>query len=144
MASTGPSVPPLTPEQARYMLDEYAVLVAQGCPLGTEIGIDLQSYHIDELFRGIKMIPPGPHYVYTASQGAYGDTASRVGFMHFFKPREIVIRQWNEAAEELHERHRISDISGANADAVIAASEAAGKAKMEEKRIRENLLQLDR
>lgn len=126
----------MTAERARHLLAEYAVLVAHGCPVGTELGIDLQTYRIDERFRGIKMIPPGPHYVYTASRGAYGDTdATRVGFMHFFKPREIVVRQWCEAAEELHERHRTGDAPQTAAEAAAAAAEA--------ERIRDNLMQLD-
>lgn len=118
----------MSPELAQQLLAAGAVLIVAGCPVGTEFGIDLNAYRIDERFRGVKMIPPGVHYVYTASQGAYGDTALRTGFMHFFQPGEVVIRQWDAAAEELHERQAVS----------------AEASRTESDRIRSNLQELDR
>lgn len=121
------AIPPaMSPELAQQLLANGAILIVAGCPVGTEFGIDLGAYRVDERFRGVKMIPPGPHYVYTASQGTYGDSALRVGFMHFFQPQEIVIRQWNAEAEELHERN------------------GSGDAGVEAERIRANLKELDR
>lgn len=125
-AATTPAA--MSPELAQQLLAAGAVLIVSGCPVGTEFGIDLNAYRIDERFRGVKMIPPGVHYVYTASQGTYGDTALRTGFMHFFQPGEVMIRQWDEAAEELHERRAPS----------------AEAAAAERDRIRGNLKELDR
>lgn len=115
----------LDPELAKKLFNEGAVLIIAGVPVGTEFGIDLCSYTIGENFRGVKMIPPGAHYVYCASRGPYGDVAPRVGFVHFFKGNEIVVREWDNANEELRER-RITDPD------------------LEKRQIRENLLHLDK
>lgn len=117
--------PELNQEVAKRLFEEGAVLIITGIPLGTEFGIDLSSYEIGERFRGIKMIPPGPHYIYCASRGPYGDIAPRVGFLHYFKSKEILVKEWNNEDEELTER-RTSD------------------PELEKSRIRENLKDLDR
>lgn len=112
-------------EMARKLFEEGALLIVAGIPTGTEIGVDLNSNIADEMFRGIKMIPPGPHFVHTAAEGAYGDTASRVGFIHFYKRQEIVIREWNDQTEELRERSQRN-------------------IELDQKRIRDNLAELDK
>lgn len=112
-------------ELARHLFAEGAILIVAGCLPGTEFGIDLNTYIVDEKFRGVKMIPAGPHYVYTASQGPYGDSALRVGFLHYFQPQEIVIREWDTEKEELRVRTK-------------------GDTALEIQRIRENIKELDR
>lgn len=91
-------------EMAQKLYEEGALLLIAGLPKGTEFGVDTFSNKVDEMFRGIKMIPPGPHFIYTAAQGEYGDTAARVGFIHYFKKQEIVIYEWNDETEELKPR----------------------------------------
>ncbi|GAB0094964.1 protein AAR2 homolog [Sergentomyia squamirostris] len=86
---------------ALHRFQHGAFLIIAGVPPKTEFGIDCCKYVIDEKFRGVKMIPAGPHFVYCASVGPFGDVASRVGFMHYFREREIVIREWDPAKEEL-------------------------------------------
>ena len=49
---------------AQKLFIEGAVLVLLDMPLGSEFGIDCNSWNIGERFRGIKMIPPGVHFVY--------------------------------------------------------------------------------
>lgn len=95
-------------EMARILFEEGALLIIAGVPSGTEIGLDLSPNKVDEMFRGIKMIPPGPHFVYTAAEGIYGDTAARVGFIHYFKKQEIIIREWDANTEELRPRPNAS------------------------------------
>lgn len=112
-------------EMAQKLFEEGALLIIAGLPTGTEFGVDLNSNKVDEMFRGIKMIPPGPHFVYTAAEGVYGDTAARVGFIHFFKRQEILIREWNQETEELKPRP----------DANV---------QLDETRIRENLSDVDK
>lgn len=94
----------MPPELARQLFEQGAFLIIAGVPVKTEFGIDLCSYSVGEKFRGVKMIPPGPHFVYTAAQGPYGDTSSRIGFIHYFKSQEIVIREWDNEKEELRVR----------------------------------------
>ncbi|XP_063701915.1 protein AAR2 homolog [Culicoides brevitarsis] len=95
-------------QTARVLFENCAFLIIAGVPRATEFGMDFSSHQIDENFRGMKLIPEGPHYVYCASQSPYGDVGARVGFMHYFKPKEIVIREWDPDKEEL--RHRRQDL----------------------------------
>lgn len=114
----------MTPDLAAYLMAEGALLIIAGVPEGTQFGIDLNSQTVAERFRGVKMIPEGPHYVFTASQGPYGDTALGVGFFHYFKRKEILIREWDAEKEELRVRTK-------------------GDAEYEKQKIRENLKILD-
>ncbi|XP_065090207.1 protein AAR2 homolog [Ochlerotatus camptorhynchus] len=115
----------MSPEGALKLFENGAVLIIAGVPPGTEFGIDQSSFLVGEDFRGVKMIPEGVHFVYCASQGPYGDAAPRVGFVHFFKRGEIVVREWDNDKEELKLRIH-DDVVG------------------EVGRIRENLKNLDR
>uniref|UniRef100_A0A6P4E3Z3 Protein AAR2 homolog n=1 Tax=Drosophila rhopaloa TaxID=1041015 RepID=A0A6P4E3Z3_DRORH len=116
---------PMDPQLALRLLADGGVLAIAGVPEGTEFGIDLCAYTIGPDFRGVKMIPPGVHYVWCSSRGPYGDAAPRVGFVHFFHPNEIVVREWDHELEELRPRR-------------IAEPE------VERDRIRKNLAQLER
>lgn len=49
---------------AQRLLVEGATLVMLDVPVGTEFGIDLKSWNTLDSFKGIKMIPPGFHYVH--------------------------------------------------------------------------------
>jgi A1 cistron-splicing factor AAR2 len=49
---------------ARQLLLEGATLVFLDVPRGTEFGIDMKSWNTGDKFRGVKMIPPGLHYIY--------------------------------------------------------------------------------
>lgn len=51
-------------ETARLMFEEGGTLVLLGMPYGTEFGIDMNSWNIAEKFKGVKMIPPGLHFIY--------------------------------------------------------------------------------
>ncbi|XP_054747077.1 protein AAR2 homolog [Anastrepha obliqua] len=114
----------MEPGLAKQLFASGAVLVITGTPVGTEFGIDLCNYKIGEKFRGVKMIPPGPHYIWCASCGPYGDVAPRVGFVHFFKSEEVVVREWNERDEEMQESQ-------------------SNDRELEKKRIRDNLKEFD-
>ena len=40
------------------------MLVMLGMPPGTEFGIDTNTWNVGEKFKGVKMIPPGLHFIY--------------------------------------------------------------------------------
>lgn len=54
----------LSQDFAQRLFIEGAALVLLNVPLGTEIGIDLKSWNAGDKFKGIKMIPPGLHFIY--------------------------------------------------------------------------------
>lgn len=88
-------------DTAVQLFEEGAFILITNVPQGSEFGIDLSSYKTAENFRGVKMIPPGVHFIYTACQGPYGDSAPRVGYLHYFKSKEIQLFTWNEEKEHL-------------------------------------------
>ena len=49
---------------ARRLFAEGAVLVLVDVPERTEVGIDYNCWTVGPRFRGIKMIPPGFHFVF--------------------------------------------------------------------------------
>ena len=51
-------------DTARVLFREGAVLLFLNMPEGSEFGIDYNSWTVGPKFRGVKMIPPGIHYIY--------------------------------------------------------------------------------
>ena len=49
---------------AQSLFHEGATLIFTDVPKGTEFGIDCNVWTVDHKFKGIKMIPPGIHFVY--------------------------------------------------------------------------------
>ena len=54
----------IEPEVALRLFEDGATIIFLDVPVTTEIGIDFQSWNTAEKFKGIKMIPPGVHYIY--------------------------------------------------------------------------------
>jgi A1 cistron-splicing factor AAR2 len=54
----------LEPELANRLFDEGSFLILKDVPRGTLIGMDMQSWNTGDKFMGIKLIPPGIHFVY--------------------------------------------------------------------------------
>lgn len=84
---------------AKRLLVEGATFVFLGVPVGTQFGIDMKSWATGEKFKGVKMIPPGIHFVYYSATNKHGDVAPRVGFMHDFKRSEFVVKKWDSESE---------------------------------------------
>lgn len=51
-------------ELAKRLLVEGATLVLLDVPQGTDFGVDMKSWNTGEKFKGVKMIPPGFHYIH--------------------------------------------------------------------------------
>ena len=51
-------------EVARRLFAEGAALVLLDVPERTEVGIDYNCWNVGPRFKGIKMIPPGFHFVF--------------------------------------------------------------------------------
>ena len=86
---------------AQRLLVEGAVLVVLNVPIGTEFGIDLKSWNTADHFKGIKMIPPGFHYVHYSAVNEFGEATPKIGFLHIFKKSEFLVKQWDAKEEEL-------------------------------------------
>lgn len=107
-------------------MDQYACLIVTGAPDCTEFGIDLLAISITNEFRGVKLIPAGPHFVYSSAKDSFGNSSTaRNGFLHFFKAGEVFVKEWNQEMEELQDRTK-------------------GNLELEKQRIKEHLKDLDR
>ena len=54
----------MDPELAKRLFAEGGVLVLLDVPERTEFGIDYNCWNVGPKFKGVKMIPPGLHFVY--------------------------------------------------------------------------------
>lgn len=86
---------------AQKVLVEGAMLIVLNVPVGTEFGIDLKSWNTADRFKGIKMIPPGFHYVHYSAVDEFGETAPKIGFLHTFKKSELLVKCWDPNKEDL-------------------------------------------
>lgn len=58
-------------EDALKLVKQGASLLLLAVPPGTSFGIDQQMFVVGPNFKGVKMMPPGPHFIY------YSAAASR-------------------------------------------------------------------
>ena len=92
----------MDPAVAKKLFKEGAAVVMIDVPPGTEFGIDMNSWNVGEKFMGIKMIPPGIHFVYYSSVNIkHKSVAPRTGFFYNFNRSEIVVRKWDKESEEI-------------------------------------------
>eukprot|EP01114_Cavostelium_apophysatum_P014427 TRINITY_DN3745_c0_g1_i6.p1 TRINITY_DN3745_c0_g1~~TRINITY_DN3745_c0_g1_i6.p1 ORF type:complete len:380 (+),score=57.02 TRINITY_DN3745_c0_g1_i6:82-1140(+) len=76
-------------------------LLCLDVPERTELGIDLYVFHCGPKFKGIKLIPPGLHFVYFSGQGNQGGQgAPRTGFFLYLKSGQTEVRRWNPQTED--------------------------------------------
>lgn len=86
---------------AQRLFFEGATLVLLDVPEGTEFGIDLKSWNVGPKFKGIKMIPPGFHYVHYSMVNEFGEAAPKIGFFYIFEKNELLVRRWDKTKEEI-------------------------------------------
>ena len=95
-------------ELAQQLFDKGAILVMTNLPshLLLEFGIDFNAWQTGPKFKGLKLIPPGLHYVhYSVQSKQQGQSQSiaqqslRSGFFHDFKSGELMVRKWNNDQE---------------------------------------------
>lgn len=94
----------MDPDLARKLFFEGATLVILGVPEGTEFGIDLNSWEAGPRFRGVKMVPPGLHFIHYSVKrlrGAAGETGPRSGIFFFLEQRAIHLLQFDAQREEM-------------------------------------------
>lgn len=82
-------------ETAKHLFEEGGIFVALDVPPETDFGIDIKSWTTGDQFKGIKMIPPGFHFIHYSAVNKHGDTAPRVGFFHFFNKSELLVKRWS-------------------------------------------------
>lgn len=94
---------------ANDLFEAGALFIFLDVPLNTEFGIDYNCWRTGENFKGVKMIPPGIHFVYYNVTDKYGNVGLRNGFFHDFKFKEIVAKKWDPKTESIDENYKFSD-----------------------------------
>ncbi|XP_023220416.1 protein AAR2 homolog [Centruroides sculpturatus] len=93
----------IDPDLGKKLFEEGATFIFLDVPPGTEFGIDMSVFYVADKFRGVKMIPPGLHFIYYSGVSKYGQSAPRTGFFHVFSPKEVLVRKWNKFDETMSE-----------------------------------------
>ena len=89
-------------ELAKNLVKEGATFVLKNVPKGSEFGIDMVSYNVGDKFKGLKMIPPGLHFINYSAVSAYDNSvAPRSGFFHFFSAKEMLVKSWDVQGEDV-------------------------------------------
>ncbi|KAJ1666764.1 hypothetical protein IW140_002355 [Coemansia sp. RSA 1813] len=97
-------------DTARTLFSQGACLVILDAPQGIEFGIDLDTWETGPLFNGLKMIPPGIHYIHYSANDKHGETGMRCGFFHAFGLGELVVRRWDAQTEQLNDLNTAEDV----------------------------------
>ncbi|CAE7933669.1 AAR2 [Symbiodinium sp. KB8] len=90
----------IDPAVALQLAKHGGSLLCLDVPPGTQIGIDLATYTVGGKFKGIKMIPPGVHFVSFAAVSKEGDMAPRTGRFLWFQQGQVHAWRWNPATED--------------------------------------------
>ncbi|KAL5573907.1 hypothetical protein UlMin_023504 [Ulmus minor] len=89
-------------EMALELVKHGVTLLLLDVPQHTLIGIDTLVFTVGPAFKGIKMIPPGPHFVYCSSSTRDGKEFSPItGFFVDAGPSEVIVRKWDQQEERL-------------------------------------------
>jgi A1 cistron-splicing factor AAR2 len=88
-------------ETAKHLVENGATFILLDLPVNSEFGIDYNCWRVGEQFKGIKMIPPGIHYIYYSSvDGTNGQVSCvRNGFFYDFKLKEVYAKKWDAKNE---------------------------------------------
>ncbi|XVF81878.1 hypothetical protein PTKIN_Ptkin15bG0191100 [Pterospermum kingtungense] len=89
-------------EKALELVKSGATLLLLDVPQYTLIGIDTQVFSAGPAFKGIKMIPPGVHFVFYSSSTRDGKEFSPIiGFFIDAGHSQVVVHMWDKQEERL-------------------------------------------
>ncbi|KAI8825683.1 A1 cistron-splicing factor [Fimicolochytrium jonesii] len=89
-------------QTANALFEKGALLLFLDAPPNMEFGVDCYSWVTGPKFKGLKLIPPGLHFIYYSAHNKHGDTAAvRTGFWRRFEAGQVVVKRWNNADEDV-------------------------------------------
>ncbi|KAK7276275.1 hypothetical protein RIF29_17413 [Crotalaria pallida] len=89
-------------ETALELVKHGVTLLLLDVPQYTLVGVDTQVFSVGPAFKGIKMIPPGTHFVYYSSSTRDGKEFSPIiGFFIDVGPSQVIVRKWDQQEERL-------------------------------------------
>eukprot|EP00878_Enallax_costatus_P021228 GHUV01022468.1.p1 GENE.GHUV01022468.1~~GHUV01022468.1.p1 ORF type:complete len:165 (+),score=24.58 GHUV01022468.1:623-1117(+) len=101
MTNQAPYAVQLDPDSARNLATHGASILLLNVPLGTPIGLDQQVFLTGPRFKGIKMIPPGTHFVSYQALGKDGSLGPPVSTLVSLTSKQVLVRRWDPATEGL-------------------------------------------
>lgn len=87
-------------EEVQRLQEHGCSILCLDCPEGMLFGIDYAAWTVGPRFMGVKLVPPGLHFVYTSASSEDVGVA-RTGFFLFMKPRDVAVFRWDPETEEL-------------------------------------------
>lgn len=94
---------------ANSLFEAGGIFLFFDVPLNSEFGIDYNCWRTGENFKGVKMIPPGIHFIYFSVADKYGNIGLRNGFFHDFKVKQVVAKKWNKSTEIIEDSNLNED-----------------------------------
>ncbi|CAO3676457.1 unnamed protein product [Umbelopsis vinacea] len=88
-------------ETANVLFNKGGILLFLDAPENLEFGIDYNAWNTGPLFKGVKLIPPGLHFVFYSSTSKEGVPGMRTGFFRFFEGGEVVVKKWSNQTEDI-------------------------------------------
>eukprot|EP00049_Salpingoeca_infusionum_P007453 m.121743 g.121743 ORF g.121743 m.121743 type:complete len:395 (-) comp13705_c0_seq1:123-1307(-) len=92
-------------DQQLALLTQSATLLCLDVPIGTSFGIDYQSWTTAQNFKGVKLIPPGLHFIYFSStdrtEAAGLASGPRTGYFKTLSKGDILVMRWSKDTEML-------------------------------------------
>ncbi|KAI8344021.1 A1 cistron-splicing factor [Chlamydoabsidia padenii] len=89
-------------DTANRLYEVGGKLLFLNAPERLEFGIDYNAWTIGPLFKGVKLIPPGLHFIYFSTTSKEGVQGIRTGFFKYFDIGEVAVREWNPKIEDLY------------------------------------------
>ncbi|GAV75828.1 AAR2 domain-containing protein [Cephalotus follicularis] len=89
-------------ETALKLVKQGVTLLLLDFPYYSLFGIDTLVFSAGPIFKGVKMIPPGVHFVFYSSASRDGKEFSPIiGFFIDVGPSEVIVRKWDHQDERL-------------------------------------------
>ena len=81
-------------DTANKLFHEYGCLLILNYPKHLNFNIDTQVWITNDKFMGLKLIPPGAHFIHFSEKGnEYGE---RFGFFEYFEKGRVVVKSYDE------------------------------------------------
>lgn len=89
-------------EKAKYLVKKCSTFILENFSIGSEFGIDLSIHYTGNNFLGLKMIPPGLHFIYFSLVNRQNNLVSpRSGFFYYFESGECFVTRWDPREEDI-------------------------------------------
>jgi A1 cistron-splicing factor AAR2 len=89
----------LDPETAKSLASSGACVVMLDVPQGTVVGVDQQAFAVGPKYKGLKMVPPGVHFLSWQAAGTDNQFAPTVSCFVHLSGQQVHVRRWDARAE---------------------------------------------